>query len=416
VIRAATDKRTVLVTDAGRGSAIAMIRSLGRRGHRVIAADSEPGSLGFRSRYTDRICLYPSPTKDPRGFVTALLDAVSAEQVDLLIPVTDDTILPLSAGRELFNGSCRLALPAADALEITTNKMKTLELAARLGVPTPRTAVATSVEEACDAAAQFEWPIVIKPLASRLFRNQQCIEHLSVGYAQDRAGLESSVREFVGRTPVLMQEYIRGTGFGVEMLTWRGRSLAAFQHRRLREVPISGGASSLRESVPLEREPFDFAARMLRALDWTGLAMVEFKSGPRGLRLMEINGRPWGSLPLAVRSGVDFPALLAEMYLNGPPGELDETANSYRSGVRARNLELDLAWIGAVMAGVRRYPFLPAPSRREALAALIGLADPHCKFDIQSFDDPWPGLAEIPKVAFKLVSKLVRAGGRKIRN
>src|SRR5207302_298489 len=59
----------------------------------------------------------------------------------------------------------------------------------------------------------------------------------------------------------------------------------------------------------------DYAVKLLEALDWTGLAMVEFKVGADGVRLMEINGRIWGSLPLAVRSGVDFPAMLAELWL-----------------------------------------------------------------------------------------------------
>ena len=41
---------TVLVTDAGRGSAISIIRSLGRRGMSVVAADADPSSAGFSSR------------------------------------------------------------------------------------------------------------------------------------------------------------------------------------------------------------------------------------------------------------------------------------------------------------------------------------------------------------------------------
>ena len=60
---------------------------------------------------------------------------------------------------------------------------------------------------------------------------------------------------------------------------------------------------------------------------------------------MEINGRPWGSFPLAVRSGMDFPALLADLFLNGPPQNFDSVNTNYQAGVRSRNLELDLMWI-----------------------------------------------------------------------
>ena len=123
---------------------------------------------------------------------------------------------------------------------------------------------------------------------------------------------------------------------------------------------------------------------------------------------MEVNGRVWGSLPLAVKSGMDFPARLAELYLSGPPdsGAFDAT---YSIGVRARNLELEVIWIGSVLSGRRRYPFLPAPRRREALGAALALLDPRVKYDILSLDDPGPGLAELAKIARKLPRKLRRA-------
>jgi len=184
--------------------------------------------------------------------------------------------------------------------------------------------------------------------------------------------------------------------------------LAAFQHKRLREVPVNGGASAFRESVPLDTELYRHSVRMLEALNWTGLAMVEFKVGAEGPKLMEINGRVWGSLPLAVRSGMDFPARLAELYLYGPPAE-PATESRYRVGVRARNLELDMVWIASVLRGKRRYPFLAMPSRREGMAALLGLLNPAYKFDILSLDDPRPGLAEIIKIVGKFGGKLKEA-------
>src|SRR5215213_4578772 len=132
---------TILVTNAGLGSAIAIIRSLGRKGWRVIAADSNEQSLGFRSRYAQERLRYPAPETAPREFVAALLDAARTRDVDLIIPVTDAAILPLSEARDQFAGVCKLALPDADALTVVTNKLKTLDLAERLEVPAPRTSL-----------------------------------------------------------------------------------------------------------------------------------------------------------------------------------------------------------------------------------------------------------------------------------
>jgi hypothetical protein len=235
-----------------------------------------------------------------------------------------------------------------------------------------------------------------------LYRGGESIQALTVSYADGLASLERQMKQLEGQTDVLLQEYVRGTGFGVEMLTYEGRPLAAFQHKRLREVPVTGGASSLRESVPLDPELYAYATRLLAALHWTGLAMVEFKVGNDGPKLMEINGRVWGSLPLAVQSGVNFPVGLAELYLHGPP-PADQGPAGYQIGVRARNLELDVVWMMAVLLGKRRYSFLPMPPRRQALAALIGLLNPRIRFDILSLRDPLPGLAELLRIARKTV-------------
>src|SRR3990172_4931107 len=286
---------SVLITDAGRGNAISFIRSLGRKGWRVIAGDSNPNSLGFRSRYTEERVVYPASDRSPRVFAETLLEEVRVRHVDLVIPITDAAILPLSERRSDFEGVCKLAVPDAAALDVVTNKLKTVELAQRLGVPTPQTRLVHTAAEALEQSRSFAWPIVLKPRASRVYRDQSAIEFYAVSYADSLDSLAEQMKVLEGRCPVLLQEYCEGTGQGVELLLHRGRVLAAFQHRRLREIPVHGGVSSYRESVPLDPAMYDYAARMLGALEWTGLGMVEFKTGQAGPRLMEINGRVWGS-------------------------------------------------------------------------------------------------------------------------
>ena len=125
---------------------------------------------------------------------------------------------------------------------------------------------------------------------------------------------------------------------------------------------------------------------------------------------MEINGRVWGSLPLAVLSGMDFPAHLADLYFSGPPENSSAFLKDYKVGIRARNLELDTMWILTVLKGKKRYPFLPMPGRGEALKALLELLNPGYRFDILSLDDPIPGLFEIGKVIRKVVTKIKENG------
>ena len=399
---------TVLVTDAGRGSAVSIIRSLGRRGMHVIAADSNARSPGFSSRYAAERLRYPPPDESPEEMVETLLAAARDRGIDLIVPVTDDTILPLAAARERFAGVCAVALPDPRGLAASHDKMATIDLAANLGIPVPRTELVSSVSEALTAAAALGWPVVVKPRYSRILQVGRGIERFEVSYAADGAALAEQVGGLEGRCDVLLQEYCAGEGHGVELLASEGRPLAAFQHRRLREVPITGGASSFRESVALDPLLLEYSSRLLGALDWTGLAMVEFKLGEEGPRLMELNGRIWGSLPLAVKSGIDFPAGLADVCLGRVPGPDEPARTSYPIGVRSRNFGLELVWIGSTLRRARRYPGVPTPRRRDAAAAALRLLNPADGYDVLTRDDPRPGLLELAGIAGKLRRKVAR--------
>lgn len=388
-----TTTPSILVTDASRGSAIAVIRSLGRRGWKVIAADAQPHSAGFASRYATETWVYPDPAEDACGFVAALADFVARRPVDLIIPVTDKAIFPLSESRARFEGQCQLAIPAADALALAANKSQTWQLAQELGVPVPRTHLVRAGACVDAHALDLGWPLVVKPQSSQLRSGDRTLA-MHVSYANSANDLATQLSAMEGRCDVLLQEYIRGTGCGVELLLRAGKPLLAFQHERLRELPVQGGASSLRQSVPLDADLFDYAQRLLARLAWNGLAMVEFKVGPDGPRLMEINGRIWGSLPLAVRCGVDFPGALADLYLQ--PQQADRlTPVSYPHGIRARNLRLDLLWMASVLTQRKLHPFLPKPNRPQAIQALLGLFNPWIRSDCLEWSDPLPGLCEI---------------------
>ena len=320
--RATHDSRpTVLVTDASRGGAIAIIRSLGREGLRVVAADADAASLGFRSRYAHERLVYPDPERRASEFVECLERAARERGVDLIVPVTDEVIHPLSHARDRFDESTRMAIPDPSGLERTTDKARTVALAEELGVPIPETHVVRSTDEALDLAPGLRWPVVVKPSVSRRYDPVTgTVSKFTVSYAADSGELAERMESLRGADSVLLQSYCPGVGTGVEILAHDGHVVAAFQHRRLAEVPLSGGVSALRESVALDPDLFAHSARLVRALRWTGLIMVEFKVGTDA-RLMEINGRVWGSLPLAVKSGMDFPRSSRATLSRGAAGD-----------------------------------------------------------------------------------------------
>lgn len=395
----------ILVTDARRGSALAFIRSLGRRGHHVVASDATSPSAGMRSRFAAARVRYPSPLADPAATGEVLVRAAHAHRIELIVPVTDEVIMTLVDRLADLPAGCQVAIPDAAAARVVGDKRATVDLARSLGIPVPESVVASSPTGIRAAADRLGFPLVIKPAASRTRGADGSVLQHAVTYARDPGDLDRAIASLPD-PDVLVQRFWAGEGQGVELLLDHGRPVAAFQHRRLREVPVTGGASSLRESMELDPTLLEHATRLLGALSYHGLAMVEFRVGPDGAALMEVNGRVWGSMPLAVAAGMDFPARLAELYAGdqashatGPP------ATDYAIGVRSRNLELDLVWIGSVLRGSRRPSIAARPGRQAALGALAGLLDPRVRDDILSLTDPAPGAAELVRIVGKLAAK-----------
>jgi predicted ATP-grasp superfamily ATP-dependent carboligase len=275
-----------------------------------------------------------------------------------------------------------------------------------LGIPVPETYAVRTVAEALEISEKLAWPVVLKPTLSAKLHNGKNVESFNVSYANTTAELRELMAGYEGRCTVLMQEYFQGVGYGVELLMDKGREIAAFAHKRIREIPITGGASAYRESVKLDDTLYQQSLDFLKELQWTGLAMVEFKVRNNEARLMEINGRIWGSLPLAVASGVNFPLLLTRLYLDGPDSVRQHMNEDYKTGIFCRDLQRDLMWIVSVLGQRKKYPFLKVPRRVEAVKALAALFNPMTKSDLFSLDDPLPAFAEIPRILQKFQDKV----------
>jgi predicted ATP-grasp superfamily ATP-dependent carboligase len=150
----------------------------------------------------------------------------------------------------------------------------------------------------------------------------------------------------------------------------------------------------LSESVELDRELVAKSAALLRAAGWSGPAMVEFKNDVPGGRpkLMEVNGRFWGSLRLAIDSGIDFPLL----YLRLAAGEKVEPQFEYRTGVRSRWL---LADFDALVTRLRATPeqealYCNSVSRLRACAEFLRPGGAKLHYDVYASGDPLPAWVE----------------------
>ena len=403
---------TVLVTDGDERPALAITRSLGRRGVRVVVAAQRDSSLAGASRFCARRVICPSPYVDPSGFERRLLEYLERRTIDVLLPVTDVTTAIVAGNREEFSARTRLALPASGAFDAVTDKARLVEHAASVGVPVPRTIVVRGADSLEGVLGRVEYPAVVKPFRSRIPARGGWIG-TRVHYAEDAralAGLYRSI-DYLRSYPSLLQERVAGSGVGLFTLFDRGRMLAAFAHRRLREKPPSGGVSVFRESVRPDELLVDYTRRLLEPLAWHGPAMVEFKrAGERGLPyLMEVNGRFWGSLQLAIDAGVDFPLLTCQLAL----GQKVEPPPGYRVGVRSRWLlgDLDHLLLRLLRSDQALSLASGSPSRLQTLREFLSLRKCDLNFEVLRRDDPWPFFREVADYAQSAVRSLRRATG-----
>jgi predicted ATP-grasp superfamily ATP-dependent carboligase len=338
----------VLLTQAWGKSAYNVVRSLGKRGLSVAVGTDKFSSMAAYSRYATLRFRHALPVAQTRTFMSDVRAALQRYEPKVYLPTSEDTYIVAKYVRLLGDLGTVIPIAPFETIRRLHKKDVVGRLACSLGIPTPETIVPRSEEDIQHFFRQFGAPIVLKRISSSGARGvfyvhrQQDIRPLLDRYA---ATGEECLSAF------LVQQYVAGSGYGVSTLFNRGQLRASFTHRRLREKTPTGGISTLRVgvSMPVLEE---HAHNLLHAVDFHGVAMVEFKYDERTRRswLLEVNPRFWGSLALAIQSGVDFPYLLYRMAVDGDVAAV----TTYRTGMVVRWLLGDLGAFPAHVAHPRQ--------------------------------------------------------------
>lgn len=378
----------VLVLGDNDRAGLTTVRSLGRIGLAVHLVAFEPRSITRRSCYVHRAYDLGQPLAEPERFAERVLDLVRRRRFDLAVPTSDKALLPLMPRREELETHTRFAAPDQTGFEATYFKHITVAIARRLAIPVPQTQVLRGPHELHQLRPQ-SFPLVLKPTCGvRLGASKKN----EVRMVRSESELVQRLPGMLARCPVLVQEFCPGHGVGLNVLANRGEVIAAFQHRRVHE-PLDGGASSYRVSVPLSIELLDAARRFCRELAWTGPAMLEFKQDPAtgSTILMEVNGRLWGSLALAVQAGVDFPRLLYDLLAKGRATPTFD----YRVPCYVRHTTADADWLATILR--KRSLFSDASEKHCGRAILRSVAKQLSNivrlregYDLETLDDPLP--------------------------
>lgn len=287
----------ILITGAGGAAAISVWKSLGSE-HELHMADMDPLASGLYLVPADRRLIIPRGD-DPR-LIDVLYEECRARRIDALLPTVDAELAPLAAVRARFEAiSVQLPISPVECLRICRDKQLLLEKVKGI-VPIPGNEPLT--QAVADRTHAF--PLLVKPRSGAGSRGVAKIEC--------REDLETIPKD----GSYLLQEYLPGEEYSVDVYVRRdGRVIGAVPRERMK---VDSGIAIASRTIDLP-EVVDSAVKTAEIIGIRGTANIQFKRAADGVfKLLEVNPRYPGTLPLTGAAGVDMPKLMADELAGKP--------------------------------------------------------------------------------------------------
>ena len=352
--------KNVLITDAFYKHSLGIVRALGKEGIRSFVLSHRKHSLSGMSKYAKGEVILSANFSQ-----NELIDSLKKLDIDLMILVGTNSFEKIVPWKDaLRSNGINIISVDIDKLKTAFSKVEVYKYAEKIGVPTPKTIYPQSMKDVENIANEIDYPCVIKGLYE-VGGNIVDYAYSKIELCDKYAKLCTKYNIQEGDGLPMLQEYITGAGCAFFAVYDSGKCGLTFQHKRIREYPVTGGASVCAESYRndlLER----YGRAMLDGLTWHGVAMVEFKLNRNNIPvLMEINPKFWGSTDLALEAGVNFPKALVDIH----NGVKVDYSNKYKYPFRYH-------WPlhGDVMHGIDRARNLPQ--------VLIDILNPKIKSNV----------------------------------
>tara|TARA_B100000780_G_C21103969_1_gene445649 strand:+ start:626 stop:1774 length:1149 start_codon:yes stop_codon:yes gene_type:complete len=282
------------------------MRNLSKYGIHAIVCDSTRLGMSQFSRFSKGFEYYTSHYLDEEKFINDLVSICVKHKIDFILPSHNETEI-IARNIHKFGKYVKAIVPNPDHCAIFNNKKDAYNLAASIGIPVPRRVKYNSPETIKNKLLEMKIDrTVIKLLTGNSSKG--------VFYSDNPKSTQETVFKLIHKynlTPERypqIEEFVSGDGYGSSVFYWDNRLIANVTHRRLREKIRTGGTSTLRETTKHQKiEEASF--KLFDHIGWNGMAMCEFKVNDKTgeFWFIEVNPRMWGSIPVAIASGVEFP-------------------------------------------------------------------------------------------------------------
>lgn len=374
----------VLLTNAHERSAQGAWRSLERAGIQVILSTTAKGLRSMDDK--EKIELHPCPEAEFVDFKNWLLKKLDSDDTLLILPINEAIVFACDELRsEHVATAPRFIMPSSTSLKYALSKFNATKVAIKANIKTPETYF---IKEASSdiinlPSKQLQYPLILK-WDNAL--NTDKYEKGSLRVVSNNIELEDSIAELAPlNCGIILQEMVAGHGVGAFFLRQNGKIILRFAHRRLHEVPWTGGVSAYCESSN-DQEVLAEGERLLEAINYEGLAMVEFrKETGKPPSFLEINGRLWGSLGLALRAGADFPRAMVEYHCHqktvvGQP--------NLRKKVRWHEPGFDMMYLRSLWTEQSKQTNEKAPKLKGFIKVMLNFVNPAVGNDWVRLDEP----------------------------
>ena len=325
--------------------ALPVLESLKSAGYFVVVECETTQSYGYFSRYPDKRVVKPSCEYSSSEYLDFVLDCISENAIDIIIPLFDLSAEFVSRNRDVLLQRVKLAMPPYEEFLNGYSKNRLMDLCREHGFPHPAT-MSVTPGNVSEAAGATGFPALIKPDITTGGRGMTLVRSVD----EIESVLPGILNEYGSCT---LQEFIPPGGRQFKIHHFRtasGNCVGSVVVEKLRYYPVNAGSSCCNRTIDFPELSL-LTENVLHRLEWEGFADFDMIEDPRdgSIRIMEINPRFPASVKSAFKAGVDYAGMYVDYCMGRPLKEY-----SCRSGVYLRYLGLDLMW------------FLKSPARFQA--------------------------------------------------
>lgn len=300
----------VLLTNGWDRVSYNVLRRLAKSGLRVAFGVDKYSGMGVYSNLIQHNFTYTAYNDSEDKFIIDVVNFIKKNNVNVYIPTGEEIIIVAKHIDKFKDLNTRIPISHYTTLSKLHYKSESYHLAKSLNIPIPATIIPNSFKDIKNFGDTVGYPLVFKNFFSTSAKGVFYLVEERLHETID----ELLYKQNLNFGKFLIQQFVHGEGYGVSMLLNKGKVIASFTHKRLREKKNTGGPSTLRVSTKndvLEK----YANILLTSQNFTGIAMVEFRFNEEKQQswFIEVNPRFWGSVGLAINSGVDFPNMLYDL-------------------------------------------------------------------------------------------------------